>query len=97
MGLFCREFNEQTKNEPVGKIVNVRITAFSDKTYQFIIKGSPTTKLIKGKIGDKKVITRAELRNIAQEKLIYLNTDDLEKAEKIVGGTAQSARIKVID
>lgn len=93
---FCREFNEQTKNEPAEKIVNVEIIAFRDKTYQFTIKGVPTIQLIKKRAGNKKTISRLELQAITQEKLTYLNTDNLEKAEQIIAGTARSAGIKIV-
>lgn len=46
---------------------------------------------------ERKEITREELKEIAQIKLPDLNTDDLEKAQKIVAGTAKSAGVKIID
>src|SRR5688572_26399727 len=73
MPFFCREFNERTKNEPAEKIVNVYLLIFPDKTCQFTIKSSPTANLIKKISGSEKKISPADLRKIAQEKLVDLN------------------------
>ena len=95
MRTFCQEFNNKTKNTP-GKQVNVKITVFKDRSYQFVIKGVSTSELIKEIIGEKKTINSAELEKIARQKMTYLNTDDLEKAKNIIGGTARSAGIKFV-
>jgi len=60
------------------------------KDYRFTIQGQITSGLIKKASGEKKTISQEEIEKIAQEKLPYLNTDDLEKAKKIVAGTARS-------
>ncbi|CAG8736828.1 7311_t:CDS:2, partial [Racocetra persica] len=94
MALFCREFNEKTQKLESGKIVSVEITVLKN-SYQFRLKGRVSSDLIKETIGEKKEITPSELEKIAQEKLIYLNTDDLEQAKKIIAGTAQSEQTKL--
>jgi large subunit ribosomal protein L11 len=68
----------------------VRITVSEDKSYQFTIQGQITSDLIKKSSSEKKVISEEEIEKIAREKLPYLNTDDLEKAKKIVAGTLRS-------
>jgi large subunit ribosomal protein L11 len=95
MRSFCQEFNNKTKNTP-GKQVNVKITVFKDRSYQFDIKGASTSELIKETIGEKKTINSEELEKIVRQKLNYLNTDDLEKAKNIISGTARSAGIKFV-
>ena len=100
MPLFCREFNAKTSNEEIGKIVNVRIKVFEDKTFNFEVKGVPTSFLIKDlfkdKIDkDKKVISFLELDKISQIKLKDLNTENLENAKKTILGSIKSAGIKV--
>lgn len=60
------------------------------KDYKFTIQGQITSNLIKKASGEKKTINPEEIEKIAQEKLPYLNTDDLEKAKKIVAGTVRS-------
>lgn len=95
MTLFCREFNEKTQQLESGKKVSVEITVLKN-SYQFRIKGRVSSDLLKEAIGEKKEITQSELEKISQEKLIYLNTDDLTQAKKIIAGTARSAGIKII-
>ncbi|CAJ0840988.1 6109_t:CDS:2, partial [Entrophospora sp. SA101] len=91
MGTFCREFNEKTKGAESGKIVNVKIKVFADGTYEFEVKGKITSDLIKKVAGEKKIISQAELKKIAEMQLPYLNTEDLAKAQKTIAGTAKSA------
>jgi len=54
-----------------------------------------TFDLIKRVVGEKKTISKEELKKIAEMKLPDLNTEDLEKAQKIIMGTARSAGIKI--
>jgi len=89
MAFFCREFNEKTK-EKTGLLVNVEITVYDDKSYTYIINTSPSSHLIKKTLGEKKEITQEELTKIVQEIMPSLNTDDLERAKKIVAGTVRS-------
>src|SRR3954465_12041325 len=76
MALFCREFNEKTKNDN-GKLVNVEIEVYADNSYGYVIGSTPSSYLLKKTIGDnnKKEITSAELGKIAQEIMPILNTD----------------------
>src|SRR6185369_191739 len=66
MALFCREFNEKTK-ERNGLPVNVEITVYDDKSYSYIINTPPSSHLIKKILGEKKEITQEELTKLAQE------------------------------
>ena len=95
MALFCREFNEKTKNDN-GKLVNVEIEVYVDNSYGYVIGSTPSSYLLKKTIGDKKEINLVELEKIAQEIMPILNTEDIEKAKKIVAGTAQSFGVKII-
>lgn len=89
MALFCREFNEKTK-ERNGELVNVEIVVYPDKSHKYSIGTSPSSHLIKKTIGEKKEITQTELEKIAKEVMSSLNTEDIEKAKKIVAGTVRS-------
>ncbi|CAG8576864.1 12598_t:CDS:2 [Ambispora leptoticha] len=80
MTLFCREFNEKTK-ERNGELVSVEIVVYPDKTHNHLIKKA---------LGEKKEITQAELEQVAKEIMSSLNTEDIEKAKKIVAGTIRS-------
>ena len=59
MALFCREFNEKTK-ERNGELVSVEIVVYLDKSYKYSISTPPSSYLIKNVLGDKKEITQKE-------------------------------------
>ena len=103
---FCKEYNERTAKQ-AGSIIPVEITVYSDRSFKFITKTPPTTDLLKKALGVEKgagaagyqdeemVLTRAQLRKIAQLKAQDLNAADIEGAERIIMGTARSMGIKV--
>ena len=104
---FCKQFNEATK-EMGGDVIPAEITIYEDRSFTFKLKTPPASALLKkaasiekgsGEPNKKKVgkITRADLRAIAEKKLPDLNTDDIEKAEKIVAGTARNMGIEIIE
>lgn len=95
MGKVCQEFNNKTKEIESWKIFNVKIKVFSNGTYQMDVKGRITSDLLKKAAGEKKVISKEELKKIAEMQLPYLKTEDLEKAQKTIAGTAKSAGIKI--
>ena len=96
MALFCREFNEKTK-ERNGELVNVEIVVYPDKSHKYFIGTSPSGYLIKKAIGEKKEISQADLERVAKEIMPSLNTEDIEQAKKIVSGTVKSFNgVKVI-
>lgn len=96
MALFCREFNEKTKNKD-GELINVEIVVYADKSYDYTIGTPPSSYLIKKMIGEKKEITSTELEKITKEIITSFNTEDIEKAKKIVVGTVRSfGSIKII-
>jgi len=96
MALFCREFNEKTK-ERNGELVNVEIVVYPDKSHKYSIGTSPSSYLIKKAIGEKKEISQADLERVAKEIMPSLNTEDIEQAKKIVAGTVKSFNsVKVI-
>lgn len=102
---FCKQFNAATQN--MGDIVvPVIITVFEDRSFTFITKTPPVTNLIKkelniqsGSSNPKKQkvgrLTKDQLKKIAEIKLPDLNTKDIEKAMKIVAGSARSMGIEV--
>ncbi len=102
---FCQKFNDLTKNQ-VGFTLPVEITVYEDRTYNFKLKQPPASELLKKAAGIEKgsgtpnktkvaKITRAQLKEIAQKKLPDLNTDNLESAMKIIGGTAKNMGIEI--
>jgi len=103
---FCKAFNDATKQRE-GIVLPVVISVYEDRSFDFIVKSPPVSFLVKraanlakaspqpGKeiIGE---ITKEAVCEIAKEKLIDLNTRNLEGAIKIVEGTARSCGIKII-
>ena len=104
---FCTKYNDATRDK-MGDIVPVVITVYEDRTFDFVLKTSPTAELIKkageikkgsvkGKNESVGTITRAQLKEIAETKLPDLNAYDVEAAMKIVEGTAINMGVKVED
>jgi large subunit ribosomal protein L11 len=107
IGQFVSQFNEQTKGLN-GTIVPVVITVFRDKSFTFEVKSPPAAVLLKqaaeiakgsGVPNKEKVgkISTEQLRKITKTKFKDLNAYDMEQAEKIIRGTAQSMGVEVID
>ena len=104
---FCKAFNAETQGMEQGMPVPVIITVFADKSFSFIKKTPPASILLKKAAGIKsgsgrphmdKVgkVTRAQLEEIANQKMVDLNANDLDAACKIIAGTARSMGIEVI-
>jgi large subunit ribosomal protein L11 len=102
---FCDKFNELTKNKG-DFIIPARVIVYEDRTFDIEIKTPLTSELIKKAAGvekgsgqpqAKKVgkISREKLREIAKIKLPDLNTDDIEKAIKIVEAQAKNMGIEI--
>ena len=104
MPQFCTAFNDATK-ERAGDVVPVIITAYEDKSFDFVIKTTPATMMIKKAAGIKKAsgnqkeisgkITVDQLREIAEYKMPDLNANDVEAAMRIVAGTAKNMGVEV--
>ena len=105
IGEFVSKFNAATK-EMAGDIIPVVITVYEDKTFDLKFKTSPAAALLKKAAGIEKgsnspkkqkvgKVTMAQVREIAEKKLVDLNANDLAAAEKIVMGTARSMGIEV--
>jgi large subunit ribosomal protein L11 len=102
---FCKTFNAQTQDRP-GLIIPALVTIYSDRTFTFVLKTPPASVLLKraakiakgsGVPNREKAgkVSRAQVREIAQQKLTDLNANDLEAAERIIAGTARSMGIDV--
>ena len=102
---FCKQYNERTK-EMGDVIVPAVLTIYEDRSFDFIIKTSPASVLLKkaagvekgsGETGRDKVgkVTRAQVKEIAEEKMKDLNATNIESAVKIIEGTAKSMGIEI--
>ena len=104
---FCSEFNEKTKDMK-GSLIPSIITIFEDRSFSFVIKKPPVSDMIKkitgitkgsGTTGREKIgkITNAQITQVAQNKMVDLNTQDLEAAKRMVAGTAKSMGFEIVD
>jgi large subunit ribosomal protein L11 len=102
---FVKSYNERTAKLK-GQIIPAVITVFEDRTFSFITKLPPVAAMIKktlniekggGKAGRESAgrLTRAQVQQIATDKLGDLNTDSVDAAMKVVAGTARSMGIEV--
>ena len=104
---FVKEFNDQTSSMG-DTVVPVDMTIYEDRTYSFVLKTPPVANLIMKAISIPKgaanpllnkvgKISRAQVREIAEKKLVDLNTTNVEQAMKTVAGTARSMGVEVIE
>ena len=105
LGEFCTKFNDATKDK-MGDILPVVISVFDDRTFTFIVKTPPVAFLIKKMLklksgsskGSKEIVgklSQAQLREIAEIKLVDLNCYTVEEAMKIVAGTAKNMGVEI--
>jgi large subunit ribosomal protein L11 len=105
---FCKQFNARTANMEAGMTIPVVITVFEDRSFTFITKMPPVPALVKKAAGIAKAsgvpnktkvgkITKAQVKEIALQKMPDLNAIDLEGAMKMVAGTARSMGIEVVE
>ena len=108
IGEFVNQFNEQTREGRMGEVVPVEITIYDDRSFSFICKTTPASRLILKAVGKPKGsgknlvskcadITRAQIREISEAKMADLNASSLEQADKIIEGTCRSMGVHVID
>ncbi len=103
---FCKQFNDKTKDLEKGLAMPVVINVYKDRSFDFIVKSTPASVLIKKAAGVQKgsatpqsnkvgKITKKQLEEIVKQKEGDLNAGDLEQAVKIIAGTARSMGIEV--
>jgi len=104
-GQFIQKFNAATQNIK-GKVVGCIVTVYSDRSFEFEVKSSPASALIKEAAGAEKgsgvpnktkvgTINQGQVRKIAQEKMADLNAGSIEAAMRIIEGTARSMGVTV--
>ena len=107
IGDFVNQFNQATQDKR-GDIIPVELTVYDDRSFSFIMKQPPASRILLKKLGKDKgsgktpaqkagSITDAQLTEAANEKMPDLNTDDVDQAKKIMGGTARSMGIDIKD
>lgn len=104
---FCKAFNAETQGMEAGMPVPVVITVYSDRSFTFIKKTPPAAILLMKAAGIKKgsgtpntdkvgKVTRAQLEEIAELKMVDLNATDMDAAVKIIAGSARSMGLDVV-
>lgn len=103
---FCKAFNAQTQEMEKGAPVPVTITIFQDKSFTFAMKTPPASYLLKKAAGLKSggatpgrasagSVTRAQIKEIAETKMVDLNANDIDNAMLQIEGSARSMGLKV--
>jgi|TARA_B110000116_G_scaffold266213_1_gene276598 large subunit ribosomal protein L11 len=102
---FCKAFNAKTQDK-MGDIIPVEITVYADRSFTFVTKTPPASRLIlksasidkgssepnKEKVG---VIKESDLEKIAKLKMADLNANTIDQAKEMIRGTAKSMGIEV--
>jgi large subunit ribosomal protein L11 len=103
---FCKAYNEKTESQR-GQVIPAEISIFEDRSFTFITKTPPTPFLLKQAAGVEKgssltpreksgSVTRAQVKQIAEQKMPDLNAVDIEGAILQVEGTARSMGLDVV-
>jgi large subunit ribosomal protein L11 len=99
---FVKQFNDKTR-PMMGNTVPVVMTVYKDRSFTFIVKKPPASRLVLKKLNMEKgsqkpqnkvgKLTKQQLTEIAEEKMEDLNTTDIEQAKRVIAGTARSMGI----
>ena len=99
---FVKQFNDQTR-PLIGNQLPVVMTVYKDRSFTFVVKKPPASRAILKKLGIEKgstkpqnkvaKLSKQQLEELAKDKMDDLNTPDLERAKKIIAGTARSMGI----
>ncbi len=103
---FCKAFNSATQGHEKNTPIPTKITVYADRSFTFVMKTPPASfylkkaaKLNKGSSEPgRKVagyVTQADLRKIAEQKMVDLNANDTEAAMKMIAGSARSMGLEV--
>ena len=102
---FVKSYNERTAAQ-AGTVIPAEITVYEDRTFTFVTKTPPAYDLLKKAAGVDKgsgtpnrekvgSVTKAQVREIAEQKMQDLNAFDVDQAMKIIEGTARSMGLTV--
>jgi len=103
---FCRTYNERTAQQ-AGDVVPAEITVFEDRSFTFVLKTPPAVNMLKKAAGIEKgsvkprrekagSVTRDQVRAIAEAKAKDLNAYEIDRAMKMIEGTARSMGLEVV-
>ena len=104
---FCKEYNARTSAQ-AGQIIPAEISVYTDGSFTFILKSPPASVLLRKAAGVDKgsdapnrnkvgKVTRAQVREIAEQKYKDMNANDIEGAMRQIEGTARNMGLTVVD
>ncbi len=104
---FCKAFNAVTQDSEQGVPIPVIVTAYQDRTFSFIMKTPPASYFLRKAAGLEKgaetagreivgQVSRAQLREIAEAKMVDLNANDMDAAIRMIAGSARSMGLEVV-
>ena len=102
---FCKQYNEATQ-QFAGQVIPVELTIYEDRSFTFVLKQPPAAELIRKAAGIEKGsgepnrekvarLTRQQVKEIAERKMVDLNANDIDNAMRIIEGTARSMGVEV--
>ena len=105
---FCKAFNAFTQNMEQGTPIPVVITAYGDRSFSFVTKTPPASYFLRKAVGITKgsgepgrivagKVTQAQLREVAEAKMVDLNANYIDAAMKIIAGSARSMGLEVAE
>ncbi len=105
IGQFVTQFNEATKDKR-GTIIPIELSVYDDRSFTFIMKNPPASRLILKALGLEKgsskareekvgVLTKVQIAAIVEEKMSDLNANSPEAAARLIAGTARSMGVEV--
>ncbi|WP_262689432.1 MULTISPECIES: 50S ribosomal protein L11 [Kordiimonas] len=103
---FCKAFNAQTQKMDAGMPIPTILTIYADKSFTFVTKTPPASYYLKKAAGKKSggatpgrevaaTVTRDQVREIAEAKMVDLSANDIDAAMLIIEGSARSMGYKV--
>lgn len=105
IGEFIKRFNEASKDMR-GDMVPAVISVYEDRSYDFVLKTPPASSLILKALGKEKgsgkpntskigTLSKAQVKEIAERKMVDLSAHSIDEAVKIISGTARSMGVDV--
>lgn len=105
---FCKAFNAETQDLEPGMPIPTLVTVYADRTFSFVTKTPPASYYLKkaarlesgaSEPGRETLghVTMAQVRKIAEQKMVDLNANDIEAACRTIAGSARSMGIEVVD
>ncbi|HVW82799.1 MAG TPA: 50S ribosomal protein L11 [Candidatus Paceibacterota bacterium] len=105
IGQFVQQFNEATKDKR-GDIIPCDLSVYDDRSFTFVLKQPPMSRMILKMLGIEKgsgkapkekagTLTKAQVAEIAENKMPDLNAGSPEAAARLVEGTARSMGVDV--